>query len=55
MTTRNEKTGPKEKASYTNEIRMRGTDSALEVVFFTLIIMNFPKLIRPDTTNGIVL
>ena len=53
-TARNEKTGTKEKALKRNEVRIRGTDSAFEVVFFTLIIMSFPKLIIPDTTNGIV-
>ena len=54
MTARNEKTGSKEKALKTNEIRIRGTGSAFGVVFFTLITMNFPKLIIADTTNGIV-
>ena len=53
-TARNEKTGSKEKALKTNEIRIRGTGSAFGVVLFTLIIMNFPKLIIADTTNGIV-
>ena len=53
-TARNEKTGTKEKALKRNEVRIRGTDSAFEVVFSTLIIMSFPKLIMPDTTNGIV-